>query len=320
VTTPAPQDDDAPVLRTRGLTKAYGARLAVRGLDLDVPRGCAFGLLGQNGAGKTTTIRMVLGLVRPTAGEVTLFGRPLATERLALLPRVGCLVEGPAFYGYLSARDNLQLLGDVAGGVAPAQVQRCLERVGLGDRGGDLYRGFSTGMRQRLGIAAALLMDPELVILDEPVSGLDPPAVLVVRRLIRALVEEERKTVLISSHLLHEVEVSCDRVAVLEQGQVVAQGAVADLLRPDEAWVDVTTSDPDRAAEVARGLDGVRSVERRDGGLAVALGAPVHAALNRRLVEAGLEVSALVPRRRTLEELFHSLAGTAAVEAKELRA
>jgi ABC-2 type transport system ATP-binding protein len=309
---------EEPVIRTRGLTKTYGARAAVRGLDLQVPRGCAFGLLGQNGAGKTTTIRMRLGLVRPSAGDVLLFGRSLAQERLALLPRIGCLVEGPAFYPYLSARKNLKCLGDVAGGVSWERVSACLARVGLGDRGDDLYRGFSTGMRQRLGIAAALLLDPELVILDEPVSGLDPPAVLVVRRLIRDLVEREGKTVVVSSHLLNEVEVSCDRVAVLEKGQVVATGKVSDLLRPDQAWVDVVCGEPERAAELARGLDGVRDVEVRADGIAAVLDGPHQAALNRRLVEAGLAVSAFVPRKRTLEELFHELAGTAKVQAGEL--
>lgn len=314
-----PMGDGDLVIRTRGLTKAYGARFAVRGLDLEVPRGCAFGLLGQNGAGKTTTIRLLLGLVRPTAGDALIFGRSIAEERLALLPRIGCMVEGPAFYPYLSARRNLSWLGDIAGGVAAARVDECLARVGLLDRGDDLYRGFSTGMRQRLGIAAALLLDPELVILDEPVSGLDPPAVLVVRRLIRDLVEREGKTVVVSSHLLHEVEVSCDRVAVIDKGRVVAAGEVKALLDPDQAWVDVSTPDPGRAAEVARGVEGVRSVEARPDGIAVGLEAQQAAALNRRLVEAGLEVRALVPRKRSLEELFHELAGTARVEAAELR-
>lgn len=307
------------VIRTRGLTKAYGARFAVRGLDLDVPRGCAFGLLGQNGAGKTTTIRLLLGLVRPTAGEVLLFGRPFATERMALLPRIGCMVEGPAFYPYLSARKNLRYLGDIAGGVAAARVDECLARVGLLDRGDDLYRGFSTGMRQRLGIAAALLLDPELVVLDEPVSGLDPPAVLVVRRLIRDLVERDGKTVVVSSHLLHEVELSCDRVAVIEQGRVVAAGEVKTLLHPDQAWVDVTTPAPERAAELARGLEGVRTVEVRGDGVAVGLDGARAADLNRHLVSGGVEVQALVPRKRTLEELFHELTGTARVAAGELR-
>jgi ABC-2 type transport system ATP-binding protein len=315
-----PVSDSEPVIRTRGLTKAYGSRLAVSALDLEVPRGCAFGLLGQNGAGKTTTIRMLLGLVRPSGGEALVFGRRMATERLALLPRIGCLVEGPAFYPYLSGRKNLQFLGDIVGGVPPARVQACLERVGLGDRGEDLFRGYSTGMRQRLGIASALLLDPELVILDEPVSGLDPPAILVVRRLIRDLVEREGKTVVISSHLLNEVEVSCDRVAVLEKGKLLAAGRVDELVKKDEGWVDVTVVPVERATEVARGLEGVRAVEPREGGIAVRLDPARSAALNRRLVEAGLDVTALAPRRRSLEELFHELAGTAAVDARELRA
>jgi ABC-2 type transport system ATP-binding protein len=300
---------DEPVVRVRGLTKVYGARTAVDRIDLEVPAGTVFGLLGQNGAGKTTTIRMLLGLVAPTAGEVRLFGRDMPGERLALLPRIGCLVEGPAFYPYLTARKNLALLGALSGGVDAARVQACLERVGLGDRGDDLYRGFSTGMRQRLGIASALLHDPALVILDEPVNGLDPPAILLVRKLIRDLAEREGKTVLVSSHLLHEVEVSCDRVAIIEKGRVVAHGTIQELVRPDVHRVDVETPDTARAAEVARAVAGVSKVDVRQDGLTATLDGATSAQLNRALVEAGVSVVALVPRRRTLEELFHTLAG-----------
>jgi len=297
------------VVETRALTKAFGRRLAVRELDLRVPPGCVYGLLGENGAGKSTTIRMLLGLVRPTGGAVELFGRPLRRERLALLRRVGCLVEGPAFYPYLSGASNLRAFGSLTGSVAPGRVQEVLERVGLGGRGHDAYAGYSTGMRQRLGIAAALLHDPELVILDEPMSGLDPPAVAFVRRLIRDLCREEGKTVLLSSHVLHEVELACDQVAVLAEGRLVAQGDVTELLRPTHARLEVTTSDPDRAAEVAAALAWIARAEVEGDHLAVELAEPRAAALNRALVEAGLEVSALVPRRRTLEELFWELTG-----------
>jgi ABC-2 type transport system ATP-binding protein len=297
--------------------KVYGQTRAVDGLDLQVSRGSVFGLLGQNGAGKSTTIRMLLGLVRPSAGEVRLFGRSLEAERMDLLPRIGSLVEGPAFYPYLSGAKNLQALGDLAkpGGVAADHVQRTLERVGLGDRGGDHYRGYSTGMRQRLGIAAAILHEPELVVLDEPMSGLDPPAVVLVRELIADLAKEG-KTVILSSHMLHEVEMACDRVAIVEKGRAIAQGEVAELIRPDSARVEVITSEGERALEVARGLssDGgyVRRVDAQDGGLTVELDPGREADLNAALVEAGVPVAGLVPRKRTLEELYLEVAAGSA--------
>ncbi len=303
------------VIETRALSKWYGTHRAVHELALRVPRGAIFGLLGQNGAGKSTTIRMLLGLVRPSGGEVRLFGRPLAKERMTLLGRVGCLVEGPAFYPYLSGAQNLRELGALAGGVTPERVRHCLERVGLGERGHDRYGGYSTGMRQRLGIAAALLHDPELVILDEPLNGLDPPAVLLVRDLIREL-RAAGKTVFISSHILHEVELVCDQVAIVNRGSVVAQGGVADLLRADRTHVRVLTRDTERAVEVAAALPDVLGVERRaEGELLVELSEDAPARLNRALVEAGVEVAGLLRHQRSLEELFHELARGPAQEA-----
>jgi len=304
----------APAIETRALTKRYGARFAVRELALEVPRGAVFGLLGRNGAGKSTTIRMLLGLVRPTAGQVLLFGRPLARERLQLLARVGALVEGPAFYPYLTATQNLALLGDLVGGVTDRDVQASLERVGLGDRGADRYGGFSTGMRQRLGIAAALLGDPELVILDEPLNGLDPPAVLLVRDLIRQLAAAG-VTVVVSSHVLHEVELVCDRVAVLARGRRVAQGAVAELLRGEHPRFRLEVADAERAQAVARELPWVAAAEPAPGGLTVELSEDAPARLNRALVEAGVEVAGLARIERTLEDLFHEVSEAGLDEA-----
>jgi ABC-2 type transport system ATP-binding protein len=299
-----------PVIQTLGLSKTYGRRQAVRELDLQVPPGCVFGLLGQNGAGKSTTIRLLLGLIRPTRGEARLFGRNVQTHRLEVLRRVGCLVEGPAFYPYLTGAANLKGLGDLAGGVTRERVQQCLERVGLGDRGGDRYQGYSTGMRQRLGLAAAILHDPELVILDEPMSGLDPPAVLLVRRLVRSLVDDEGKTVILSSHILHEVELACDAVAVIEQGRVVAQGRVLDLLHPEHARLEVRLDRPQEAADLLGGLDYVLKVAPVGSTLHLELEGERAGDVNRALVEGGHRVHALIPHRRTLEELFHDLAGT----------
>lgn len=308
---------DDLVIETRTLTKSYGATRALDGLELRVPRGAIFGLLGPNGAGKSTTIRLLLGLIQPTSGEVLLFGESLAKRRLQLLPRIGCLVEGPAFYPYLSGADNLQCLGDVAGGVSKDRVQACLEQVGLGERGKDKYRGYSTGMRQRLGLAGALLHDPELIILDEPLNGLDPPAVVLVRGLIQDL-NAAGKTLFISSHLLNEVELTCNEVAIVQRGVVVAQGSVTELIRPDLARVDVHTGDVDQALEVARGLELVDTAEPLAGevsGIMVVLADDQPALLNQALVEGGVSVAALIPHQRTLEELFHELAGAEQVKA-----
>ena len=297
----------APVIQTRGLTKVYGQRTVVDRLELRVPRGLVFGLLGENGAGKSTTIRMLLGLVRATAGQVELFGRPFHEDPLGLLRRVGALIEGPAYYPYLSGAKNLQLFGDLSGGVSAERVQACLERVGLGDRGHDLYRGYSTGMRQRLGIAGAILHDPELVILDEPLNGLDPPAIVLVRDLIRALCRDEGKSVLISSHLLHEVELSCDEVAIMRKGVLLEQGAVGDLLQPGDRCVEVRCPNLAAARAIAEPLDWVTKVSEHEGNLVCELADERAADLNRALVEAGVAVEALIPRRRTLEELFADL-------------
>lgn len=305
------------VLEARDLVKVYSGHRALDGMHLRVPRGAVLGLLGPNGAGKSTTLRVVLGLVRPTRGEVELFGRPLAQERLSLLRRVGSLVEGAAFYEQLSARDNLRWLGELAGGAPRERIERLLADVGLEQRGDDAVKTYSTGMRQRLGLAAAILHDPELVVLDEPLSGLDPPAVLLVRALIRRLAEEG-KTVLVSSHALHEVEQVCDRVTIVRSGRVLAEGAVSELLDPDSVRLEVEVNDPERAAKLLSEDAAVESVSegkpdaKERAKLLVQLTQREEAArLNRSLVEAGLEVSAFVPRRPSLEELFHQLAGDA---------
>ena len=223
------------ILRTQGLTKRYGRRLAVNDLALEVRRGDVFGLLGPNGSGKTTTLRMVLGLVFPTAGEIALFGMPAADPmaRGAALKRIGAIAEQPAFYPFLSGEDNLLGVATFAGlpanAATRARVQAVLVQVGLGDRGKDRYKRYSLGMKQRLGIAATLLTRPELIVLDEPTNGLDPAGMVEVRALIGQLAREG-VTVLLSSHLLHEVQQVCTRVAILKDGTLLAQGAVEQLL------------------------------------------------------------------------------------------
>jgi ABC-2 type transport system ATP-binding protein len=221
--------DDTFIIETSGLTKRFGRRTAVAALDLRVPRGTAFGLLGHNGAGKTTLIRMLLGLTRPDAGTITLAGRRLDRHGAELLARVGAIVGEPRFHDHLSGRENLRVVAAVRGPRADRLIEPSLARVGLADRAGDRVRTYSSGMRQRLGIARCLLADPELVILDEPANGLDPGGILELRRLIAELVAEGR-TVLVSSHLLHEVERTCTAVAVLDRGRLVASAPIGELL------------------------------------------------------------------------------------------
>jgi len=295
------------VIRTSGLTKRFGKRLAVDGLDLEVRRGEIFGFLGPNGAGKSTTIRMLLGLLRPNGGEAWLLGARVPQERLRVGAQVGALVEAPAFYDYLSGRRNLELLARLSGKCERGRVDEVLELVGLRDRQRDRVGAYSHGMKQRLGIAQALLPKPALVILDEPASGLDPQGLVEVRELMRHLCEEEGMTVFLSSHLLHEVELICTDVGVVSQGRLIRRGKVADLLSRSASQADVHVDDLARAVEVAHGLPYVTGTEARDGWLRVTLAGEMIADLNRDLVAAGLGVSALAPARSTLEEIYLTL-------------
>ncbi len=216
------------VLRTRNLSKHYGNRLAVNNLNLEVRRGEIFGFLGPNGAGKTTTIRMALGLIAPTSGSVEILGRDVATHRANVLPRVGALVETPALYLYLSGRDNLRAVASVLGGVPKTRIDAVLELVGLSARQKDRVRTYSLGMKQRLGVAMALLQDPDVLILDEPANGLDPAGIVEMRDLMHRL-SAESKTVFISSHLLPEVQQICTRVAIINLGKLVTEATIEEL-------------------------------------------------------------------------------------------
>jgi ABC-2 type transport system ATP-binding protein len=221
------------VIRTNGLTKAFDTLVAVNGLNLEVLRGDVFGFLGPNGSGKTTTIRMLLGLIRPTAGSISLFGLDNSTHLSEILPRVGAIVETPVFYPYLSGVDNLRIVaaasGMQLGRANQARIDEVLSLVDLGARGGDAYRKYSLGMKQRLAIGAALLTDPELILLDEPTNGLDPAGVHEVRQLIQRL-SSLGKTIFLSSHILYEIQQVCNRVAILQKGQLLKQGNVQELL------------------------------------------------------------------------------------------
>lgn len=251
------------ILQTIGLTKAYGKRLAVNNLNLEVVRGEVFGFLGPNGAGKTTTIRMLLNLIRPTAGEVHLFGEPLQQNAKGLLPRVGALIEQPAFQSYLSGRDNLIAVGGYTGGVSGERVDEVLTIVGLGERGRDRYSTYSLGMRQRLGVGAALLTDPEMMILDEPGNGLDPAGIVEMRELIRKLAQFG-KTIFVSSHILAEVRQVCTRIGIIRGGQLIAIGGVEDLMRSTSRW-EIEVPNPEKACQLLAKIPILRSVSIENG-------------------------------------------------------
>jgi len=226
----SPRSAGEVVLRTRNLSKQYGNRLAVDDLNLEVRRGEILGFLGPNGAGKTTTIRMALGLIAPTSGSVEILGLDVVAQRANVLPRVGALVETPALYLYMSGRDNLSAVGSVLGGVPKARIDAVLELVGLSARQKDRVRTYSLGMKQRLGVAMALLQDPDVLILDEPANGLDPAGIVEMRDLMHRL-SAEGKTVFISSHLLPEVQQICTRVAIINLGKLVTEATIEDLTK-----------------------------------------------------------------------------------------
>jgi ABC-2 type transport system ATP-binding protein len=296
------------VVETAGLTKRFGARVAVDGIDLRIPAGCAFGYLGPNGAGKTTLIRMLMGLTKPDSGTIRMLGQDLPGGRSAALARVGAMIEEPSFHKHLTGRENLWIIAAAREPAAHGRIEGALERVGLADRGDDRVKTFSQGMRQRLGLARCLLADPELLILDEPTNGLDPAGIQEFRGLVRSLVDEGR-TVVLSSHLLDEVEKMCDHVAIVDQGKIVAQGAIGELAGAEEGAITIGCDDLAAATALLSAQRSVAGVEEVAGELRVVLGPdvevdPAAAELNRRLVEAGIAVHRLDPTRVSLEQAF----------------
>lgn len=294
-------------IETTGLRKRYGRLEAVRGLNLQVQEGRIYGFLGPNGAGKSTTIRMLLGLIRPSAGEIRIFGHRVGRNGPPTEAKVGALVEGPAFVDYLSARQNLQMLAELSGGPGSGRVQQVLEMVGLAHRQNDKVRTYSQGMRQRLGIAQALVPRPRLLVLDEPALGLDPRGLVEIRDLLLRLRDEEQMTIFLSSHLLHEVELTCDDVCVIMRGEMIASGAVADLLHTRTGQVQVGVDDPTRAAQIAGDLPYVQSTAVCEDGLQVMVEPERIADLNATLVQAGLRVNSLTADRPDLERVYLEL-------------
>jgi ABC-type multidrug transport system ATPase subunit len=299
---------DENVVETHALTKRYGSLLAVDGLSIQVPRGGVFGLLGPNGSGKTTTMSMLLGLITPTSGTFRLLGHDTGRGHREALHHVGALVESPALYPYLSGQENLRYFQGINGGDDVTEIDRLLEMVGLAERGRSLFSTYSLGMKQRLGIACALVGDPALLILDEPTNGLDPAGMAEVRELIRRLGSEGR-TVLLSSHLLHEVEQVCDNIAILSRGRLIAQGAIRDLLGVRRT-VRLSTTDDAKATSIISALPWVTGVTVEDGYLVAEAPPDRSWELTAALSDQGVAVKEMSPVQVSLERYFLEVTGS----------
>jgi ABC-2 type transport system ATP-binding protein len=310
VTPPVERERDVDrqwAVETHGLVKRFDSNIAVNGVELLVPRGCAFGYLGPNGAGKTTLIRVLLGLTRADAGTMSLLGYPVPEQRATALARVGAIVDEPRFHGHLTGRQNLLILAAAREREARDRVDPSLERVGLQHRANDKVSKYSMGMRQRLGVAACLIGDPELLILDEPMNGLDPAGMREMRDMILSLVAEGR-TVVLSSHLLDEVERTCDAVAIVDRGNVIRQGSIAELLAGASVELQIECSEPERARGILNATRLGATVEVGAQGLDATLplgtGREAIAEVNRQLVEAGISVYRLQEVQASLESWF----------------
>jgi lantibiotic transport system ATP-binding protein len=289
------------IIETAGLTRHYGRITPVQKLDMQVPTGSIFGFLGPNGAGKTTTIRMLLGLIVPSQGDVRVFGMPLADNRVTILKQVGALVETPTFFGHLTGYENLEYLCRLRG-LSLTAIPFVLKTVGLTDAAGRKAVQYSLGMKQRLGIAAALVSRPKLLVLDEPTNGLDPSGIREVRELMRRLVDEHGITIFLSSHLLIEVEQVVTHVGIIDQGCLRFQGSLAELSEQSRPSVLVRVDNPEKAVQLLRQAYPGVSVENED--LDVPSGQENSAAICRELVLGGVNVSRLAPQSVTLEALF----------------
>ena len=294
-------------VETHGLTKRFGGNVAVNDVELLVPRGCAFGYLGPNGAGKTTLIRVLLGLTHADAGTMSLLGHAVPSHRAEALARVGAIVDEPRFHGHLTGRQNLQILAAAREPAARERIGAALDRVGMAHRSDDKVSKYSMGMRQRLGVAACLLGDPQLLILDEPMNGLDPAGMQEMRDMILGLVAEGR-TVMLSSHLLDEVERTCDAVAIVDRGRVIRQGSISHLLSGSSVRVEVECSDPVAASSLLGTAVPGADAEVGPEGIVLTLpsgtGRDVIAEVNRVLVEGGISVYRLQLVQASLESWF----------------
>lgn len=303
------------VIEARALSKRYKEVLAVDQATFDVERGCVFGFLGPNGSGKTTTIGMLLGIVRPTAGTFRLLGASAPADLVAARARIGATIEAPNFYPYLSGRDNLRIAANIKGAAA-ARIDECLGFVGLQARAKHRFKTYSLGMKQRLALAAALLNDPELVILDEPANGLDPHGMKQIRQLIRGLAERG-KTIFLSSHLLWEVERTCTHVAIIRSGRIMTTGAVQDIVAGDTR-VEVKSDDLEMLLAVMAGYPGASDVRVEGDAVVARLAAGDVGSLNGHLASCGVHPSHLAAKERSLEDFFMQVTSDGAAEAGEV--
>jgi ABC-2 type transport system ATP-binding protein len=297
----------APAIVATALTKHYGERRAVEKIDLKLPSGVVSGFVGPNGAGKTTTIQMLLGLIKPTSGSARVLDSPIS-DPAAYLPRVGALIEAPSFYPTLSGARNLEVLTRL-GGIDRARIAEVLEQVGLSDRARDLVRSYSLGMKQRLGVAAALLPTPELVILDEPTNGLDPAGIREMRAVMRGLADRGI-TVFVSSHLLLEIEAICDHLVMIDEGRIVFQGGIGELLAAQRSELFATPEFERDAEALAALCVAAGNPARVDGeSVRVSAGEDWAAELNRQAMAAGITLRGLESTRASLEEAFFAITG-----------
>lgn len=296
---------DEKIIEVKGLTKKYKKLVAVNNLDLNVYRGDVFGFLGPNGAGKSTTIRMMLTLIKPTAGEIKIFNKTLPRNRIEILKKIGAIVEKPDFYLYMTAYKNLEILGKISGAdVSKKNIMKILETVGLEKRYNSKVKTFSHGMKQRLGLAQALLHDPELIILDEPTTGLDPQGMKEIRDLIIYLSNEKNKTIFLSSHILREVELIANRMIIINKGTTQVEGTVEDLLNPDNLKVTFEVDDLQKAFEIVKLSQWAECFANKEKNQ-ITFNMPKEepAELNKYFIENGVNVSAVIPTR-SLEDYF----------------
>ena len=298
------------IIETNGLTRRYGRQVSVNNLNLSVRKGEIYGFLGPNGAGKTTTIRMLLGLIRPTSGEVRVFGRELSRQRTEILRRVGSLVESPSYYGHLSGYENLNVLAKLLG-VNDKRIREVLDIVRLTEAGSKPVKGYSLGMKQRLGIAAALLGEPELLILDEPTNGLDPAGIQEMRELIIEMPRRFGLTVVVSSHLLAEIDQMATQVGIINQGNLIYQDSIHELRKRSASRLLVETNSPQEAHDLL-GRDGFSPVFEGNALAFEGIDDAQAAAINRRLVLAGHDVYRLREVKTSLEDIFLEMVGKGA--------
>lgn len=293
------------VIKVEHLAKSFGSFQAVKDVSFTVNKGDVFGFLGPNGAGKSTTIRCLLSLIKPDAGNIEMFGKSYSNQRSAILANIGSIIEKPDFYKYLSAQKNLEIFARISGAkVSKSEIGEMLEFVGLGGRGGDKIGGFSHGMKQRLGIAQTLLHKPDLIILDEPTTGLDPQGIIEIRNLILRLKNEQKKTILLSSHQLSEIELIANRMVIINKGKSIVEGEVQDLLNAQELVVHLEVDQVEKAVQVIRAqFPNAQIVSQNATELEVAIEKQNVPLLNKWMIENGISVFALEPKRK-LEDFF----------------